>query len=380
MPDETQLICPRCKVPLKEVRTSGGVFYGCDVCSGRAVTIELLHKRFTPESINPLWLHAMRGEGRLGLPCPSCRHPMIDVALSDRAEINVDVCQHCHFVWFDAHEVDTLVPRRPQPPAPELPQKVREMLAVAEVERLAKEAEGPDFDSAPPDEWWKQIAAFLGVPVELDAVPHARRPWATWLLGTLIIAASVFAFTRLHEMVMQFGLIPAEATRLHGLTFATSFFLHAGVLHLAGNMYFLFVCGDDVENFLRPLRYLLLIALAAFVGDLAHIALDPRSQTPCIGASGGIAGVITFYALNFPRVRLGFLMRWGFVWFRWIRLPAWSVLVLWILFQLIGALEQKAGSSSVSSAAHLGGAAVGVVAWVLWRKEKPNDEGRMTKE
>jgi membrane associated rhomboid family serine protease len=198
--------------------------------------------------------------------------------------------------------------------------------------------------------------------VEFDTVQHARRPWVTWWLGTLIIAASVFAFTRLHEMVMQFGLIPAEATRLHGLTFATSFFLHAGVIHPVGNMYFLFVFGDDVENFLRPLRYLLLIALATFVGDLAHIGLDPRSQTPCIGASGGIAGVITFYALNFPRVRLGFLMRWGFVWFRWIRLPTWLVFVLWIFFQLIGALEQKAGMSSVSSVAHLGGAAVGVIA------------------
>ena len=216
----------------------------------------------------------------------------------------------------------------------------------------------------------KQIAAFLGVPVEFDTVPQARRPWATWLLGTLIIGASVFAFTRLHEMVSQFGLIPAEATRLHGLTFVTSFFLHAGIIHLVGNMYFLFVFGDDVENFLRPFRYLLLIALATFVGDLAHIALDPRAQTPCIGASGGIAGVITFYALNFPRFRLGFLMRWGFVWFHWIRLPAWFVFILWIFFQLIGTLEQRAGISSVSSVAHLGGATVGVVAWLLWRKPK----------
>jgi membrane associated rhomboid family serine protease/Zn-finger nucleic acid-binding protein len=365
-----ELICPRCKVPLKNVRTSGGVFYGCDVCGGRAVTIELLRKRFTPESINPLWLHAMRGEGRVGLPCPSCRQPMIGVALSDRAEINVDVCQHCHFIWFDAHEVDTLVPRQPNPVAPELPQKAREMLAIAEVERLAKEAEGPDFDSAPPDESWKQIAAFLGAPVEFDTVPQGRRPWVTWLLGTLIIGASVFAFTRLHEMVNQFGLIPAEATRLYGLTFVTSFFLHAGIIHLVGNMYFLLVFGNDVENFLRPLRYLLLIALAAFVGDLAHVALDPRSQTPCIGASGGIAGVITFYALNFPRVRLGFLMRWGYVWFHWIRLPAWFVFVLWFLFQFIGALEQRAGISSVSSIAHLGGATVGVIAWLLWRKPK----------
>ena len=64
-------------------------------------------------------------------------------------------------------------------------------------------------------------------------------------------------------------LIPAQATRLHGLTFLTSFFLHAGVIHLIGNMYFLLVFGDDVENFLKPGRYLALIVLAAFIGDIA---------------------------------------------------------------------------------------------------------------
>jgi membrane associated rhomboid family serine protease/Zn-finger nucleic acid-binding protein len=377
MPDDAPLTCPRCNVPLKEVRTSGGVFYGCDVCGGRAVTIELLRKRFTAESINPLWLHAMRGEGHSGLPCPSCRHPMIDVALSDQAEINVDVCQHCHFVWFDAHEVEPLVPQRPKPPPPEVPQKVREMLAIAEVQLRAEEAEGPDFDSAPPEELWKQIAAFVGLPVEFDEPEEQRKPWATWLLSAAIIFASLIAFPNLREVVQRFGLIPAQATRLYGLTFVTSFFIHAGIIHLAGNMYFLLAFGHAVENFLRPLRYLLLIAMAAIIGDLAHIALDPRSQIPCIGASGGIAGVITFYALNFPRMRLAFLMRWGFVWFHWIRLPAWFVFVLWILFQLIGTLEQKAGMSSVSSAAHLGGAAVGVLAWVLWRG---SNDVRMTKQ
>jgi len=377
MPDETQLICPRCKVPLKEVRTSGGVFYGCDVCGGRAVTIELLRKRFTPESINPLWLHAMRGEGRVGLPCPSCRQPMIGVVLSDRAEISIDVCQHCHFIWFDVHELDTLVPRQPElaPVAAELPQKAREMLAMAEVERLSKQAEGSDFDSAAPEESWKQIAGFLGMPVEFDEPQEQRKPWATWLLSGVIISVSLLAFSNLREVVQRFGLIPAEATRLDGLTFVTSFLLHAGIIHLAGNMYFLLAFGHAVENFLRPLRYLVLIALAAFIGDLAHVALDPRSQIPCIGASGGIAGVIMFYALNFPRLRLAFLMRWGYVWFRWIRLPAWFVLVLWILFQIIGTLEQKAGMSAVSSAAHLGGAAVGLLAWLLWRK--PNQESRL---
>ena len=362
-------------MPLKEVRTSGGVLYACDVCGGRAVTIELLRKRFTPESINPLWSRAMRGEGLAGLPCPSCRQPMIGVALPDRAEVYVDVCRHCHFIWFDAHEVDTLVPRQPEPVAAELPQKAREMIAMAEVERLSKQAEGSDYDSVAPNESWKQIAAFLGMPVEFDAPEEQRKPWATWLLSAVIIFVSLLAFSNLREVVQRFGLIPAQAARLGGLTFVTSFFLHAGIIHLVGNMYFLLAFGHAVENFLRPLRYLTLIGLAALIGDLAHIALDPRSQTPCIGASGGIAGVITFYALNFPRMRLAFLMRWGWVWFHWIRLPAWFVFVLWFLFQIIGTLEQKAGMSSVSSAAHLGGAAVGILAWLVWRKS--NDKPRL---
>jgi membrane associated rhomboid family serine protease len=251
------------------------------------------------------------------------------------------------------------------------------MLAIAEVERLSMQAEGSDFDSASPDELWKYIVGRLGVPVEFDEPEEQRIPWATWLLSAVIVCASLLAFSNLREVVQRFGLIPAQATRLDGLTFITSFFLHTYKFHLVGNVCFLLACGRAVENFLRPLRYLALIAVAAFIGDLAHIALDPRSQTPCIGASGGIAAVITFYALNFPRMRV---VLFGFVWPHWIRLPAWSVFVFWILFQLIGTLQQKAGMSSVSSAAHLGGAAVGVVTWLLWRREKSNDEARMTND
>jgi hypothetical protein len=69
------------------------------------------------------------------------------------------------------------------------------MLAIVEVERLAKQAEGPDLDSAAPEESWKQIAAFLGMPVEFDAPEEQRRPWATWLLSAAIICASLLAFS-----------------------------------------------------------------------------------------------------------------------------------------------------------------------------------------
>ena len=375
---DAELICPRCNLPLKEVRISGRVFWGCENCGGRAVTVELLRRTFTPASINPLWLHAIHGEGSSGRLCPSCRKPMLEVALSEQTQVDVDVCQHCHFVWFDAHEIDALVPQPVPATATELSREAREQIAIAKCQQLAEEARGSDWESAPPDAPWKQIAAFFGLPVEFDEPSQERIPWATWLLAAAIVVISAAAFANLREIVHRFGLIPAEATRLHGLTFVSSFFLHAGIIHLAGNMYFLLVFGDNVENSLKPFRYLVLIALAALVGDLAHIALDPQSRTPSIGASGGIAGVITFYALQFPRVRLGFLMRWGIVWFRWIRMPAWFALVLWILFQLIGTWEQKVGISSVSAVAHLGGAAMGFLGWLVWRKEPTNVESRMT--
>src|SRR6266536_4928390 len=364
---DAELLCPACRIPLTEIRTGNGIIWRCEKCDGRAVGLQLLRRTFTPESINPLWLHAIHNEGSSARPCPSCGNAMIEVALDSSSGIRVEVCRICEFVWFDSGETQTLQARPLPKPKP---QKAREAIALAKVQHLAEQARGPDFDSAPLDEWWKSMAAFLGMPVQFDAPAQERRPVATWFLAAVIVTASVHAFFHLQEAVQLFGLIPAQALRLHGLTFFTSFFPHAEVIHLVGNMYFLLVFGDDVENFLGPLRYIALIAIAAFVGDLVHIASAPNSTIPCIGASGGIAGVITFYALAFPQAKIGFLWRY-FYYFRWIRLPAWFVFVLWIFFQIIGAYEQKIGISSVSSFAHLGGAGVDLIAWFLTRKTMP---------
>jgi Zn-finger nucleic acid-binding protein len=159
------LICPRCNAMLQAVRTSHGVLWACDKCRGRAVGLELLRRTFTPESINPLWLHAIRSEGQTSCRCPSCQNPMLEVKLSDQAVIKVDVCRLCHFVWFDAHEVDSLVPRPLKPTPAPVPQEIREAVALARVKQFADQAAGADFGTAPLDEWWKQIARFFGVPV-----------------------------------------------------------------------------------------------------------------------------------------------------------------------------------------------------------------------
>ena len=161
---DAELLCPACRIPLTEMRTSNGVLWRCEKCDGRAVGLELLRRTFTPESINPLWLHAIHNEGRSARPCPSCGNAMIEVALDSSRGIRVEVCRICEFVWFDAGETKTLQPRPLPNPKPQvvMPQEAREAIALAKVQQLAEQARGSDFDSAPPDELWKSIAAFLG--------------------------------------------------------------------------------------------------------------------------------------------------------------------------------------------------------------------------
>jgi len=107
------------------------------------------------------------------------------------------------------------------------------------------------------------------------------------------------------------------------MTFLTSFFLHADILHLVGNMYLLLAFGGGVEDYLSRKRFGLLLIAATLAGGLGHTILDPHSNIPLIGASGGISGIITFYALQFPRSRLGF-----FIQYRWGTIPVWGAFIL----------------------------------------------------
>jgi membrane associated rhomboid family serine protease len=302
---------------------------------------------------------------------------MVEVSsLPDYASPTLDVCRRCHLFWFDPREFEQVpalsrvgqlpAARAPAPvPAAPLPPAAVEVLAVerakAEVARLEARA-----GQAGPDVWWQWIPGLLGLPVEVGSRVE-RAPWATRLLAALIAAVSLATFADLRRAVELFGLIPAQADRYLGLTILTSFFLHGGFLHLAGNLYYLLLFGDNVEDYLGHARFLLLVALAAFVGAVAHVAFDPRSDVPVIGASGGISGLVAFYGFAFPRAKMVFL-----IWYRWIRVPAYAFLALWLVLQVLTAWQQISGLTSVSALAHLGGAAVGVWFWLIWRNGPPS--------
>jgi Zn-finger nucleic acid-binding protein len=146
--DSQSYLCPKCNLPLTRVATSEGIFWMCTGCGGRAVTVELLRRTFTPESINPLWRHAISGQTAGPRPCPSCRRLMQEVALSETATVRVDVCRLCHFVWFDAHETETLAPRPIPARKPKIPAKLNPEPAAF-------------GDPWGPGNWWGDIFQYL---------------------------------------------------------------------------------------------------------------------------------------------------------------------------------------------------------------------------
>jgi membrane associated rhomboid family serine protease len=293
---------------------------------------------------------------------------MIDVPVVHRSLAHwLDVCTRCQIVWFDPKEFEAC-PAMPvaAPEEPVLDPAAREALAVEQVKRMAEQARRGEGRLQPVDSWWEVFPALLGLPVEVEVEPVRRAPVVTWSLAGAVVVLSLFALVNLEGAVHAFGFIPAEAWRYGGLTALTSFFLHGGIFHLLGNVYFLLVFGDNVEDFLGRRRFLLLLIASTVAGDVAHAWGDPHSMMPCVGASGGVSGVIAFYALRFPKARLG--LYWRFlILIRRITLPVWGAFVLWLLLQILIAGLQVGGGSPVSGLAHLGGAAAGAAMWAACR-------------
>ena len=364
-------ICPNCRSRLSRTQNELGVYWVCPECGGRAVNLAVMRKAVTPDFAYRLWNTAREGKSRVGRHCPTCNQSMREVVTSGlTGAMELDVCTRCQFVWFDPGELESAPAAQPAPRVEaskeqaQLPQAAREALAIYEVQKMGEAARDEDPF---PDEPWKVLPAAFGLPVESDEQELQRWPWATWALCALIAAISILTFGNLDSVVQRFGMIPAEVWRMGGATLLTSFFLHGGWLHLMGNLYFLFVFGDNVEDYLGHAKFLLLLLLATLVGDAAHILFGGSPTLPCVGASGGISGVIVFYALKFPQARIGFISRYAR--HGLIQVPAWCALIVWLLLQGLGAHQQLAGFSDVSALAHLGGAAVGFLFWLGFWKE-----------
>jgi membrane associated rhomboid family serine protease len=162
-------------------------------------------------------------------------------------------------------------------------------------------------------------------------------------------------------------------------------FLHGGWAHFLGNMLFLWVFGDNVEDRLGHVRYLLFYLLAGYVATFAHAWAGPLSTVPAIGASGAISGVLGAYLFLHPKARIVTVF-WFLFFIRLIEVPAWVYLPIWFLLQLfsgvssLGAAEDAA-AGGVAWWAHIGGFVAGPVLLLLlggWRRRGPEPAGAGT--
>jgi membrane associated rhomboid family serine protease len=157
----------------------------------------------------------------------------------------------------------------------------------------------------------------------------------------------------------------------------TSMFLHGGFIHLAGNMLFMWIFGNNIEDRLGPFKYILFYLLAGVAGGLAHVLANPNSQTPTVGASGAISGLLGAYIILFPHARVHAIVPIPILFFILgrIRLPAVVVLGMWFVSQFFVGQGQQAGGGGVAWVAHVGGFIAGVILILLFggyrKRERP---------
>lgn len=221
-----------------------------------------------------------------------------------------------------------------------------------------------------------------------DTIPSRHLPIATWGL----IALNFFFFFRelslppaaADQMIYLFGVVPARFTDPDWasgvgfppsyLPFLTTMFLHGGWLHVIGNMWALWIFGDNVEDRMGPVRFVVFYLTCGIAAGIIHVITNAGSRVPAVGASGAIAGVMAAYFVLFPRAQILAMFLIVF-WPVFFHVPAWIYLGVWFLIQFFSGAVATATDTRVSGIAwwaHIGGFATGILTfWVFLRRERP---------
>ena len=214
-----------------------------------------------------------------------------------------------------------------------------------------------------------------------DNIPTDKKPVVT----VAIILANVLIFfyqlslgENFNYLLFKYGAIPFEITQGQEVTYEAAFpipltlftamFLHGGWMHVIGNMWYLWIFGNNVEDKLGHFRFLIFYLLSGLIASFTYVATNANSQVPMIGASGAIAGVLGAYLIRFPQARVLTLIWFGFF-VRIVAIPAIFVLGFWFIIQLLNGLPSIGANitGGVAWFAHIGGFVAGMVLFKVMR-------------
>lgn len=199
-----------------------------------------------------------------------------------------------------------------------------------------------------------------------DSTPSNSFPLVT--VGLIIINLMIFLFETslgtdaLEALIYTYGLVPAQFVNYSGpwagyLPFLSSTFLHGSWMHVIGNMWVLWLFGDNVEDKMGRGRFLFFYLLCGLIAGLAHVAYDPASPVPVVGASGAVAGIMGAYFLMFRHAKVFTYIPPIFL----FNIPAWVYLGFWALSQLYYGTFQTLNQGQIAFWAHIGGFAAGMI-------------------
>jgi len=200
-----------------------------------------------------------------------------------------------------------------------------------------------------------------------DHNPSGRTPYVTYALmianiGIFLSYAMSLGDDRIiYDIYNTYALVPARLGMGDGVGgLFTSQFLHAGWMHLLGNMLFLYIFGDNVEDEMGHIPFLLFYLACGVAAGLTQVAFEPSSRVPMVGASGAIAGVMGGYLLLYPKAKVDILVI-IIIFFRIFPIPAWLMLLLWFGIQFVGGIGSSADQGGTAYWAHAGGFVAGLV-------------------
>ncbi|MBI3491866.1 MAG: rhomboid family intramembrane serine protease [Acidobacteria bacterium] len=211
-----------------------------------------------------------------------------------------------------------------------------------------------------------------------DVIPSRTTPYITITIIVINAMAWLFEVALPREVLPDFlqvyGVVPAN---LNPSTLVTSMFLHGSWSHVIGNMWYLWIFGDNVEDRVGHGRFVVFYLLCGIAAALGQVAIDPASTLPTIGASGAIAGVMGAYFVLYPQSRVLTLVIWIFI--QVVEIPAIVLLGFWFLMQLVSAGEIAAtastrGSGGVAFAAHVAGFLVGAGGVFVFKRRQRVDQ------
>lgn len=379
--------CLSCSSKLKEVKFKNALIDICPECKGiwfdSGEFVDFVKTLTESEEISPQTprlfekdtaqtVDTIKEKERV---CPKCGKKLEKFNYAYDSNVFLDKCPSCEGLWADGGEVKEVARYLKEDP------RIK-VIGEAFIERdrtLEDLAELSESLMKPVSRLMYPFVLFMPFMPKIiipfsDDNPRQRIPTITIsiiILCTLIFIGQAFFVRDPSTFYQRFGFIPA---RFLSIGLISSMFLHGGLLHLIGNMFFLWLFGDNVEDRFSRVGFLVFYICCGISASILHSILNWDLSIPAIGASGAISGIIGAYLIFYPTAKIKL-----FVICRILHTPAFLYLGTWFLFQLIyGFIFKSTGVSSIAWFAHIGGFAFGGLVAYFFKKIKQVERGRLS--